>query len=85
VDPADAAGDDAGAASPSLEGNLGEARLAIPPTTYPTVLDQFYADGYLMSVGLFVLFLGGSNQLESTGEADREREMRCINRVDLCC
>lgn len=85
MDPADAAGDDAGAASPSLEGSLGEARLAISPTAYPTFLDQLYADGYLVSVGLFVLFLGGSNQLESTGEADRERVMRRINPVDLRC
>jgi hypothetical protein len=90
--------------APSLEGSLGDARLAIPPTalltlvflqqtykaempptSYLTFLDQLYTYGYAVSVGLFVLFLWGSNQLEAAGEGQRERVMRHINRVDLRC
>jgi hypothetical protein len=88
--------------APSLEGSLGDARLAIPPTalltlvflqqtykaempptSYLTFLDQLYTYGYAVSVGLFVLFLWGSNQLESAPANQRERVMRRINQVDL--
>lgn len=90
--------------APSLEGTLGDARLAIPPTAlltlvflqqtckaglpptdYLTFLDLLYTYGYGVSVGLFVLFLWASNQLEAAGEGQRERVMRRINRVDLRC
>ena len=90
--------------APSLEGSLGDARLAIPPTAlltlvflqqtykaempptaYLTFLDHLYAYGYALSVGLFVLFLWGSNQMEAANENQRERVMRQINRVDLRC
>jgi hypothetical protein len=90
--------------APSLEGSLGDARLAIPPTSlltlvflqqtykaempptaYLTFLDVLYAYGYALSVGLFVLFLWGSNQLEAADDGQRERLMRRINRVDLRC
>jgi hypothetical protein len=88
--------------APSLEGSLGDARLAIPPTAlltlvflhqtykaempptaYLTFLDQLYAYGYVLSVGLFVLFLWGINQLEAVPDDQRVRVMRRINRVDL--
>jgi hypothetical protein len=36
-------------------------------------------------VGLFVLFLWGSNQLEAAPEGQRGRVMRRINQVDLRC
>lgn len=90
--------------APSLEGTLGDARLAIPPTalltlvfmqqsykaelpptSYLTFLDQLYVYGYVVSVGLFVLFLWGSNQMEAATVDQRERVMRRINRVDLRC
>jgi len=90
--------------APSLEGTLGDARLAIPPTAlltlvfmqqsykaelpptpYLTFLDQLYTYGYAVSVGLFVLFLWGSNKMEAAPEDQRERVMRRINRVDLRC
>jgi len=90
--------------APSLEGSLGDARLAIPPTalltlvflqqtykaempptSYLTFLDQLYTYGYAVSVGLFVLFLWGSNQLEAAPEGQRGRVMRRINQVDLRC
>ena len=88
--------------APSLEGTLGDSRLAIPPTalltlvfmqqsykaempptSYLTFLDQLYIYGYVVSVGLFVLFLWGSNQMEAASEEQRERVKRRINRVDL--
>jgi hypothetical protein len=90
--------------APSLEGTLGDARLAIPPTAlltlvflqqtykaelppteYLTFLDLLYTYGYAVSVGLFVLFLWASNQMEGASEDQRERVMRRINRVDLRC
>jgi hypothetical protein len=90
--------------APSLEGTLGDARLAIPPTAlltlvflqqtykaelpptdYLTFLDLLYTYGYAVSVGLFVLFLWASNQMEAAGEGERQRVMRRINRVDLRC
>jgi hypothetical protein len=90
--------------APSLEGTLGDARLAIPPTAlltlvflqqtykaalpptdYLTFLDLLYTYGYAVSVGLFVLFLWASNQMEAAPEQQRERVMRRINRVDLRC
>ena len=88
--------------APTLEGTLGDARLAIPPTalltlvfmqqsykaempptSYLTFLDQLFIYGYVVSVGLFVLFLWGSNQMEAASEDQRERVMRRINRVDV--
>lgn len=71
--------------APNLEGTLGDARLAIPPTDYLTSLDLLYTYGYAVSVGLFVLFLWASNQMEAAGEGQRQRVMRRINRVDLRC
>jgi hypothetical protein len=57
----------------------------MPPTSYLTFLDQLYTYGYAVSVGLFVLFLWGSNQLEAAPEGQRGRVMRRINQVDLRC
>lgn len=90
--------------APSLEGTLGDARLAIPPTalltlvfmqqtykaempptSYLTFLDQLYTYGYAVSVGLFVLFLWGSNQMEAVSDDQRLRVMRRINQVDRRC
>lgn len=60
-------------------------KAELPPTDYLTFLDILYTYGYGVSVGLFVLFLWASNQVEAAGDGQRERVMRRINRVDLRC
>ena len=74
--------------APSLEGSLGELRLAIPstalltlvvmqqtyqaelpPLPYLTFLDKLYVYCYLVSIGLFILFVWGTNRMAA---AERE-------------
>ena len=74
--------------APSLEGSLGELRLAIPstalltlvvmqqtyqaelpPLPYLTFLDKIYVYCYLVSIGLFILFVWGTNRMAA---AERE-------------
>lgn len=60
-------------------------KAELPPTSYLTFLDHLYTYGYAVSVGLFVLFLWDSNQMEAVTEAQRQQLIRRINRVDLRC
>lgn len=71
--------------APSLESSLGEIRLAIPSTPYLTFLDELYAFSYLVAVGLFVLFLWGSNRMEAAPPERREAVRVGINRIDTYC
>jgi hypothetical protein len=90
--------------APSIEGALGDVRLAIPstalltlvflhdgykggfpPVPYLTYLDEIYAYSYLVCLGLFFLFLVGTNahakaSAESLGEVTRR-----VNRLDRIC
>jgi hypothetical protein len=88
--------------APSLEGELGDIRLAIPSTglltliflqqgyqaeipqlDYLTFLDWFYACGYVISIGTFVLFVWGTNFYQRAPEDGKDRALETINRADL--
>lgn len=88
--------------APSLEGELGDIRLAIPSTglltliflqqsyqteipqlDYLTFLDWFYACGYVISIGTFVLFVWGTNFYQRAPQDGKERALATINRADL--
>lgn len=60
-------------------------KAELPPTSYLTFLDHLSTYGYAVSVGLFVLFLWDSNQMEAVTEGQRQQLIRRINRVDLRC
>lgn len=87
--------------APSVEGSLGDVRLAIPSTAlltmiflqqsyhsslprlpYTTFLDDLFSCSYVISMALFGLFTWGANVYSAAAEADKERTMRRINRVD---
>lgn len=57
----------------------------LPSTPYLTFLDELYAYSYLVAVGLFVLFLWGSNALEAAAPEEREARRLRINRIDTVC
>lgn len=57
----------------------------LPSTPYLTFLDELYAYSYLVAVGLFALFLWGSNRMESASEDQREAVRQGINRMDTVC
>jgi hypothetical protein len=93
--------------APSLEGSLGDLRIAIPstavltlvvmqqtyqeelpPLPYLTFLDCLYLYSYFISIGLFILFLWGSNlyaQSERSGasEASLAQVRQRVNRADV--
>lgn len=90
--------------APSLEGSLGEMRLAIPSTAlltlvfmqqtykselpvapYLTFLDEIYAYCYIVALGLFILFLWSSNQMEAAAPQQRSAVRARINRIDGVC
>ena len=57
----------------------------LPSTSYLTFLDKLYAYSYLVAVGLFMLFLWGSNRLAAAAPEQRQRERERINRIDAIC
>ena len=88
--------------APSLEGELGDIRLAIPSTglltliflqqayqaeipqlDYLTFLDWFYACGYVIAIGTFVLFVWGTNFYQKASNDGKEQALETINRADL--
>ena len=88
--------------APSLEGELGDIRLAIPSTglltliflqqsyqaeipqlDYLTFLDWFYACGYLIAIGTFVLFVWGTNFYQKARKGGKEQALKTINKADL--
>lgn len=88
--------------APSLEGELGDIRLAIPSTglltliflqqsyqseipqlDYLTFLDWFYACGYVISIGTFVLFVWGTNFFQRAPIDEKDQALKTINRADL--
>lgn len=88
--------------APSLEGELGDIRLAIPSTglltliflqqayqseipqlDYLTFLDWFYACGYVISIGTFVLFVWGTNFYQRASKDGKDQALETINRADL--
>ena len=88
--------------APSLEGELGDIRLAIPSTglltliflqqayqaeipqlDYLTFLDWFYACGYVISIGTFVLFVWGTNFYQKAPKGGKDQALETINRADL--
>lgn len=88
--------------APSLEGELGDIRLAIPSTglltliflqqayqaeipklDYLTFLDWFYACGYVISIGTFVLFVWGTNFYQKAPMDGKEKALKTINRADI--
>ena len=90
--------------APSIEGALGDVRLAIPstalltlvflhdgykgsfpPVPYLTYLDEIYAYSYLVCLGLFLLFLVGTNaHAKASAESLRAVTQR-VNRLDRIC
>jgi hypothetical protein len=58
-------------------------KAELPATPYLTFLDELYAFSYLVAVGLFVLFLWGSNRLEAVPPEQREAVRRRINQIDI--
>jgi hypothetical protein len=60
-------------------------KAELPTTPYLTFLDELYAYSYLVAVGLFILFLWGSNRMESAPPAQRPEVQRSINRIDSLC
>jgi hypothetical protein len=88
--------------APSLEGELGDIRLAIPSTglltliflqqayqseipqlDYLTFLDWFYACGYVISIGTFVLFVWGTNFYQRALIEEKDQALKTINKADL--
>ena len=88
--------------APSLEGELGDIRLAIPSTglltliflqqsyqaeipqlDYLTFLDWFYACGYVIAIGTFVLFVWGTNFYQKAPQNGKEQALETINKADL--
>lgn len=60
-------------------------KAALPTTPYLTFLDELYAYSYLVAVGLFILFLWGSNRMEASPPERRPDVQRSINRIDTVC
>lgn len=60
-------------------------KAELPSTPYLTFLDELYAFSYLVAVGLFVLFLWGSNRMEAAPEERRQEVRMGINRIDAYC
>jgi hypothetical protein len=87
--------------APSLEGSLGDLRIAIPstalltlvvmqqtyqaelpPLSYLTFLDKLYLYSYLVSIGLFVLFVWGSNVYATAQDDQRDQAVAKVERAD---
>jgi hypothetical protein len=55
----------------------------LPPLPYLTFLDQLFAVGYAIALGLFALFTWGTNAFERAKSGDRQVVSRRIDRADL--
>jgi hypothetical protein len=90
--------------APSIEGALGDVRLAIPstalltlvflhdgykgsfpPVPYLTYLDEIYAYSYLVCLGLFLLFLVGTNAHAKASAESLGAVTHRVNRLDRIC
>lgn len=60
-------------------------KAELPTTPYLTFLDELYTYSYIVAVGLFILFLWGSNRMESSPPERRLAVQRSINRIDALC
>ena len=60
-------------------------KAELPSTPYLTFLDELYAYSYLVAVGLFILFLWGSNRMEAAAPERRQAVQRSINSIDTIC
>ena len=56
-------------------------KAELPSTPYLTFLDELYAYSYLVAVGLFILFLWGSNRMEAAAPERRQAVQRSINTI----
>lgn len=57
-------------------------RTALPALDYLTFLDWLYAYGYLISILIFMLFVWGANNYQSTAECDKANALMRINKID---
>jgi hypothetical protein len=57
-------------------------RQALPMLPYITYLDQVYGACYLVTFGLFSLFVWTSNKLHETPESEREAMIKRLNVID---
>jgi len=57
-------------------------RATLPPLPYLTYLDQIYGSCYLVTFGLFSLFVWSSNKLDNTPESERPAVVARLNRID---
>lgn len=55
----------------------------LPKLSYISFIDQLYIFGYIASIGLFALFVWGSNAYENAIASQREIVMRKINSIDV--
>ncbi|MCH2184236.1 hypothetical protein MK280_00025 [Myxococcota bacterium] len=55
----------------------------LPPLPYLTFLDELFALGYAIALGLFALFTWGTNSYAAASEGEEEIVSRKIDRVDL--
>ena len=55
----------------------------LPPLPYLTFLDELFALGYAIALGLFALFTWGTNSYAAAPEGEEEVVSRRIDRVDL--
>jgi len=55
----------------------------LPPLPYLTFLDELFALGYAIALGLFALFTWGTNSYAAASEGEEEMVSRKIDRVDL--
>ena len=57
-------------------------RQNLPQLPYATYLDQIYAACYMVTFGLFCLFVWASNKLDTTTEKERPEVIARLNNVD---
>ncbi len=57
-------------------------RQTLPLLPYVTFLDQVYAQCYLVTFGLFCLFVHTSNKLDTTAEDERPAQIAKLNKLD---
>ena len=55
----------------------------LPKLSYISFIDQLYIFGYIASIGLFALFVWGSNAYENAIESQREAVMQKIKNIDI--
>lgn len=55
----------------------------LPKLSYVSFIDQLYIFGYIASIGLFALFVWGSNAYENAIESQREAVMQKIKNIDI--